>query len=136
MLGDKIGEFSGGPGTSRVLPGDDHRYVKLEISFQDQGTLLGGGGVNMGTITLFERVPGQIYSEGRGIFQGGNGGVIWNCIGVGTMSGEGMAGQARVAVAFQAPTEGPLARLNGVLGVLEQTVAADGSTKTTVWEWK
>lgn len=42
----------------------------------------------------------------------------------------------RVALAFQSPNTGPLARLNGVLVVGEQEMLADGSVHTTLWEWK
>ncbi len=136
MLGDKIGEFTGKTTGTRVLPGDDFRYVKMEISWEEQGTILGLSGGNMGTITLWERVPGQVYSEGQGMCMTAEGGVIWNSMGVSHMTGEGMATSARFSVALQAPTTGPLARLSGVLGIGEQEIAADGSTKTTVWEWK
>ena len=41
MLGEKLGEEKGKVIGSRVLPGDDYRYVKLEVSFETAGTLLG-----------------------------------------------------------------------------------------------
>lgn len=136
MLGDKIAEFTGKTNGNRVIPGDDFRYVKMEISWEEQGAILGLPGGNMGTIQLWERVAGQIYSEGHGICMTAEGGVIWNSFAVSRMTGEGMASSARFSVAFQAPTAGPLARLNGVLGVGEQEIGADGSVRTTLWEWK
>jgi hypothetical protein len=92
---------------------------------------------NMGTVTIFERVPGQVYGEGQGIFMSATGeGAIWNGTSVAHMTGEGMAASVRFSIAFQAPATGPLARLNGVLGIGEQEIGADGSVHTTIWEWK
>ena len=136
MLGDKIGEFTGKVTGTRVIPGDDFRYVKMESSWEEQGAVLGVPGANMGTVTIFERVPGQIYGESQGICMTAEGGVIWNSFAVSRMTGEGMASSVRFSVAFQAPATGTLARLNGILGVGEQEIGADGSTKTTIWEWK
>src|SRR5438477_12737258 len=68
MLGDKIGDEKGKTTSRRILPGDDYRYVKMEVSFEGQGSTYGFQGMNMGTYTVFERIPGQLYGEGRGIF--------------------------------------------------------------------
>jgi hypothetical protein len=81
-------------------------------------------------------VPGQLFSEGQGISGGEGGGAIWNGFGVSTMTGEGMATSTRFSVAFQAPQEGPLSRLNGVLVIGEQESDNDGNIRTTLWEWK
>ena len=67
MLGEQIAEESGRVTGRRILPGDDYRYVKMEISFESTLTVLGMRGMNMGTYTVYERVPGQIYAEGQGI---------------------------------------------------------------------
>ena len=136
MLGDKIGEFTGKVTGTRVLPGDDYRYVKMEISWQESGTMLGAPAQNMGTIEIFERIPGQIYATGQGIAFSAAGGAIWNSHGISHQTGEGMATSARFSVAVQAPTEGPLSRLNGVLVIGEQEVDAEGNVRTTLWEWK
>jgi len=137
MLGDKLGETTGKITGYRVLPGDDYRYVKLEVSFQEAGKLLGIDTVNMGTYTVFERVPGQIYGEGQGILQTADGeGAIWKGHGVGKGTGEGMAMSIRFSVAYQAGTSGKLARLNEVLVIGEHEVDENGNTKTTIWEWK
>ena len=62
--------------------GDDYRYVKMEISFEEKGMLLGQPGLVMDTFTAFEQVPGQIYSEGQGMFMLEAGeGAIFNCHG-------------------------------------------------------
>jgi hypothetical protein len=93
-------------------------------------------GQDTGTVTIWERVPGQVYAQGQGIFMGEAGGTIWNGMAIQRMSGEGMGGSIRSVSAYQAPAEGPLSRLNGVLVLSETEMAADGTTKTTMWEWE
>lgn len=137
MLGDKIGEATGRVTGTRMLPGEDYRYLKMEVSFQESGKLLGVDATDMGTYTIFERVPGQLYGEGQGINMTADGqGAIWNGHGIGQMTGKGMGTSFRFSLAFQAPPTGPLARLNGCLVIGEHEVDDAGNTSTTVWEWK
>ncbi|MBI4312330.1 MAG: hypothetical protein HY681_11195 [Chloroflexi bacterium] len=136
MLGDKIGEERGRVTTTRVIPGEDYRYVKMEMTFQASGTFLGQQSMDMGTFTAFERVPGQLYGEGRGIIMLSSGeSAIWNGHGVARMTGEGMAMSFRASVAYQAG-QGKLERLNHVLGVVEFDVDAENNTVGRIWEWK
>jgi hypothetical protein len=137
MLGEKVGEFSGRVAGMRVLPGDDFHYVKMEFSYQLSGTLLGEAAQDMATVEVYERVPGaQTFSTGRGLIGSASGGVIYELHGVSTMNGEGMATHAVFSAAVQAPTEGPLARLNRVLLMGEQEIDAEGNITTTLYEWK
>ena len=137
MLGEKIGESAGKVTGMRMLPGDDYRYLKMEVTIQETGRLFGMDGSNMGTYTAFERVPGQIYGEGQGIVMTADGeSAIWNGHGVGRMTGEGMGMSFRFSVAYQAGSSGNLSRLNSVLVIGEHEVDADGNTKTTSWEWQ
>ena len=134
VLGEKIGEFSGPAGTSRVLRGDDYRYVKIEQSWQHTGTLLGMDATNMATITSWERVPGQGYAEGQGIIMTTDGeGAIYETTGIATFSAEGRM-SIRFSATFQA--SGNLAPLNGYLVIGEAEADADGNQTTTLWEWK
>jgi len=137
MLGDQIGELSGRVTGTRVLPGDDYRYVKMEVSFQQSGQVCGAQSEDYGTITVFERVPGQLYGEGQGFLGTADGeGAIWNGHGVGKMAGQGMAMSFRFSIAYQAGESGKLARLKDVLVIGEHEVDASGNTKTRLWEWK
>jgi hypothetical protein len=137
MLGEQISETAGKVTGTRMLPGDDYRYLKMEVTIQEAGRIFGIDGSNMGTYTAFERVPGQIYGEGQGIIMTSSGeSAIWRGHGVGRMTGEGMGMSFRYSVAYQAPTSGQLSRLNGVLVIGEHEIDADGNTKTTAWEWK
>ena len=137
MLGDKIGEFSGRVTGTRVLPGDDYRYVKMEISYQQSGKAFGVDATDVGTYTVFERVPGQLYGEGQG-FLGSSGGegAIWNGHGVGKMAGQGMSMSFRFSIAYQAGGSGKLSRLKDVLVIGEHEADDAGNVKTTLWEWK
>jgi len=137
VLGEKIAEFAGRQAGFRVVPGDDYRYVKMEVTFEQQGTVLGMPAFDQGTFTAYERNGGQIYAQGQGIVMTESGeSAIWNGHGVGRPSGEGMGMSIRFSIAFQAPVEGGLAPLNGYLVVGEFEQGADQSTKTTAWEWK
>jgi len=136
MLGEKIGELTGRVIGTRVLPGDDYRYMKMEVTVQQSGQVYGQEGTDIGTYTIFERVPGQIYGEGQGMLSTSSAGAIWNGHGVGRATGEGMATSIRFSIAFQAGSDGPLARLNQVLVIGEHDVDSQGNTKTTFWEWK
>lgn len=136
MLGNKVWEGTGRTTGNRVLPGDDFRYVKLEISFEGMGKMLGMDASNMGTLTAFERVAGQMYAQGQGILMTTDGqSAIWNGQGVGHPTGDGMGISFRYAVAFQADPGGPLAALNGSLFVGEYESAADGTWTDALWEW-
>lgn len=137
MLGEQIWDGSGQTIGTRVLPGDDHRYVKLEVSVDGAGKIYGVDASNTGTFTAFERVSGQMYAEGQGIILTAEGeSAIWNGHGVGHPTGDGMGMSIRYAVAFQASPDGKLAALNGVLGVGEFESSADGSWTDANWEWK
>jgi hypothetical protein len=134
MLGNKIGEETGRVTGRRVLAGDDPRYVKMEISFEANATILGHEGQDIGTYTIFERVPGQMYGEGQGIFMSADGeSAIWNGSGVGHSTEDGTIMFA-AAVSFQASEK--LSSLNAVLGMVEHSLDMEGNAKSTIHEWK
>lgn len=135
MLGDKLGETTGRVTGTRVLPGDDYRYVKMEVTIRENGQLCGVNTTDIGTYTVFERVPGQLYGQGQGIFETEGEGAIWNGHGISKMGG-GMEMSFRFSIAVQAGSTGKFARLKDVLVIGEHEVDGDGNTKTTFWEWK
>ncbi|MSP22618.1 MAG: hypothetical protein EXR66_06320 [Dehalococcoidia bacterium] len=59
VLGDKIWEATGKVMGSRVLPGDDYRYVKVETSIEHAGKLLGkdGGGMTRRYSVAYQAGP-------------------------------------------------------------------------------
>ena len=135
MLGNKLGEEHGKVTSRRILPGEDYRYVKMEISFESQGHFFGVDTTHMGTFTAFERIPGQIYGEGNGIWMTADGeGAIWNGHGIGTAMPDGSIKFA-ASLCFQSG-EGKLAPLSKCLILIEQTTAADGTVSSVAYEWK
>ncbi|MSQ27456.1 MAG: hypothetical protein EXR51_04890 [Dehalococcoidia bacterium] len=62
--------------------------------------------------------------------------VIWNGAGVGAPTGQGMGVRFAAAITYQADPKGKLARLNGVVGMVEYIENADGTVTSTVTEWK
>ncbi|MCK9517762.1 MAG: hypothetical protein M0R74_01865 [Dehalococcoidia bacterium] len=137
MLGEQIGQMQGKVVGRRVLPGEDYRYVKMEVTVEENGELYGSPVTEAGTYVVFERVPEQLYGTGQGVIGLASGeGAIWNGHGVGTMTGEGMSMKMRFSIAVQAPKEGKLAPLNQVLVVGEHDVDDEGNTQTRMWEWK
>lgn len=137
VLAEQVWQGSGRTTGTRLLPGDDYRYIKMEVSFEGTGKLLGGDATNMGTFTTFERVPGQMYAEGQGMLMTVDGeGAIWNGHAVGHPTGDGMGMSFRYSVAYQASTTGKLASLNGALGIGEFESKADGSWSDAGWLWR
>ena len=136
MLGDKIGEERGKVTSRRALKSGDPHYLKLEISFESQGTIYGTPCMGIGTYEVFERVSGQLYGVGQGMIRTQDGeGAIWNGHGVGTPTPDGGVKFAASA-AFQASAQGKLSRLNQVLVLVQHTASGDGSVKATFTEWK
>jgi hypothetical protein len=137
MLGEQIGELTGKTTGMRVLPGDDYRYHKIEVSWELSGTVFGMPANDIGTMMAFERIPGQMFAEGRRGMLGteAGDGAIYSGSGVGA-PGPGMSITLRLAVTFQAGGDGPLGRLNSVVGVGELDSDADGNVTLRMWEWK
>jgi hypothetical protein len=136
MLGEQIGDLTGKVTGTRVLPGEDYRYVKMEASIQQSGQVCGVQAMDIATYTVFERVPGQLYGEGQGITEGDGEGAIWKGHGIGKMAGRGMAMSFRFSIAYQAGATGKLSRLKDVLVIGEHEVDETGNTRTKFWEWK
>jgi hypothetical protein len=135
MMGDKIGEETGKVTGRRALKGDDPRYLKMEVSFETQATIYGIAGMQMGTYEVMERIPGQLYGEGQGIFMGmGGESAIWNGAGVGRMD-EGGSMHFAAAVSFQTNSD-KLMKLNGCLAMVEHTTDMEGNAKSVLYEWK
>jgi hypothetical protein len=136
IMGDRIGEESGKVIGTRILPSEGGRPAKMEVTIQTQATYLGHKGTDVGTYVAYERIPGQIYGEGQGVFRTDEGeGVTWNGMGVGTPTGEGMGMKWSAAVTYQTNSK-KLARLNGIVGMVEHETDAQGNAKVTAWEWK
>jgi hypothetical protein len=99
------------------------------------GVTLGMPMANTGTYTAVMRPDGTLYGEGQGIAMSPDSdAVTWVGHGIGMLK-TGGAVSYRGALYYQT-TSAKLARLNGVVGVFEYDVDAEGNTRGQIWEWK
>jgi hypothetical protein len=132
MLGDLISDGKGKRIVRRVVSSDP---VKVEVSFEETGTLLGYPSSGFGTYWAVMQENGAIYGEGAGVMATADGDVAsWKASARGKI-GPGGAVSYRGAIFFQTKSE-KLARLNGAPGVFEHESSADGVTDSKIWEWK
>jgi hypothetical protein len=135
MLGNKVGEASGKITGLRVLP-PDAQGIKVEVSFQGAGTILGMPMTDSATYCQTIRPGGALYGEGRVLFMTGEGDVaLWVGFGVGAPTGPSPASKLAVCGSFQIAT-GKLAPLAAVAVVSEFEVHEDGTYQYETWEWK
>ncbi len=135
MLGNQIGEETGQITGLRVLPDDVHGR-RVEVSFQQHGTLLGAQVTDNGTYTSVTRPDGSLFGEGQGVTLTEDGEVAaWRGQGVGRLTGHGMAVTYRGAIFYQT-TSDRLARLNGMAVVFEYETDDSGKASTKAYEWK
>lgn len=129
MLGEVIGELRGRRTARRVLSIDSG--FKVEVSFEDQGKLMGLEGGNVGTYLAVPRADGTLCGEGQGVFITADGETAtWKGIGTGRFTGGG-AVSYRDALTYNT-TSKKLAQLNTFAGVFEFEVDADGNTKSKI----
>jgi hypothetical protein len=132
MLGDLIGETTGKRIVRRVLSSDP---LKVEVSFEENGNMLGTAVNGFGTYSSVVRADGAIYGDGAGAMTTADGELIsWKGSGIGKF-GPGGAVSYRGILYYRTASQ-KLARLNSVGGVFEYEVAPDGKTHTKIWEWK
>ena len=116
----------------RLLSSD---VLKVEVSSEDTGTMLGVATNGMGTYTSDVRSDGSLYGEGQGAMITADGEPI-------TLRGSGagklLAGGAvsYCGILYYRTPSQKLSRLNYACGVFEYEVDAAGSTISKVWEWK
>jgi hypothetical protein len=132
MLGEVIGETRGKRIVRRMLSSNP---VKVEVTFEDSGKMLGIDVNGFGTYNSEVRADGSIYGEGEGAYVTADGEMLsWKGSGLGKF-GERGAVSYRGILYYRTPSQ-KLARLNTVCGVFEYEVDADGETHTKIWEWK
>jgi hypothetical protein len=132
MLGELISETRGKRIVRRVLSSTP---LKVEVSFEDEGKMLGVSVNGFGTYTSEVRSDGSIYGLGSGVYASAEGDFLaWEGSGLGKF-GEGGAVSYR-GILYYRTTSAKLAKLNSVAGVFEYEVDSKGTTHSKVWEWK
>lgn len=132
MSGDLISEAHGKRVLRRTLSSEP---LKVEVSFEDIGNILGVDYSGFGTYCSEVRSDGTLYGEGDGAYMTGDGEIVsWRGSGLGRVK-EGGAVSYRGVLYFRTPSQ-KMARLNAVTGVFEYEVDAEGITHQKTWEWK
>ena len=135
MLGEKIGSEQGKVTGRRALKGDaDYRFLRMEVTVETECTILGVQGMNIGTYTIAERGPGQVYGEGQGMFMSASGeGAIWNGHGVARMDDTG-AMHIAASIVFQTTSE-KLASLNSMVVLVEHHADMQNNASSDLFAW-
>ena len=132
MLGNIVGQTTGKRIVRRVL---SVKPPTVEVTFEDQGAMLGVEAHGMGTYTSEVRADGTLFGEGQGAYMSAGGDMLaWKGWGLGKF-GAGGSVSYRGILFFQS-TSPKWAPLNTVACVFEYEVDADGGTVAKVWEWK
>jgi hypothetical protein len=133
MLGEQIGEEKGRVTARRVLSVDG--AIKVEVSLEGTGKLLGVEGRSIITYCAAIRPDGSLYGEAQGLIMGKGGErASFKAQGVGKLL-DGGAVSYRGAQYYYSDTP-KLSRLNSIAAVFEYEADADGNTKSKTWEWK
>jgi hypothetical protein len=134
MLGERLGESAGKITGTRVLPSEGGR-IKVEVSFQGQGQILGRPITDVGTYWQTVRPGGTLRGEGHLLMFTEDGAVLdWMGGGIGRPTGAGYKASYGVYGYFDSAPE-TLDRLLGVVTAIEYEVEEDGAYRWTMWEW-
>jgi hypothetical protein len=132
MLGEQIGESKGRRLLRRVISSDP---MKVEVTFEDSGTMLGVKTSGFGTYVAELRPDGTTFGNGEGGMLTDDGEVIaWKGSGLGHLKAGGAVSYR--GILYYRTASAKLAALNSAPGVFEYEVAADGTTEAKVWAWK
>jgi len=132
MLGELLGESTGKRIVRRVLSSDP---VKVEVSFEDSGTMLGVATSGFGTYQASAQPDGSVHGEGEGLMMTADGDAIsWKGSAAGKI-GPGGSLSYRGMLFYRTASQ-KLARLNNACGAFEYEVDPAGNSKAKVWEWK
>jgi len=132
MLGNQIGEMKGKRSARRVLSTNPPR---VEVSFEDAGTLLGIAATGMGTYESEMQPDGTLFGQGQGItFSAEGDAVTWKGSAVGKLGAGGTVSYR--GMLFFRSASAKFAALNSVGGAFEYEVDAEGNGLAKMWEWK
>lgn len=132
MLGELFGESTGKRILRRVVSSEP---LTAEVSFEDNGKMLGVNTNGFGTYVAVVHADGMMFGEGQGVLITQDGEMVtWKGSGLGKFK-EGGAVSYR-GILYYHTTSTKLARLNQAPGVFEYEVDTEGKTHTKIWEWK
>jgi hypothetical protein len=132
MLGSQIEEGHGKRTGRRVIATEPD--LKIEATAEETQKLLGIEGVTLVTYTASIKPDGSLHGEGEGVFLSPQGDrVTWRGIGVGRLT-EGGAVHYCGSLSFTT-TSHKLVKLNGISGVFQWEIDAEGNTHSKIWEY-
>jgi hypothetical protein len=132
MLGELIGEARGKRTGRRVV--QTRAGMRVEISFEDTGKMLGLDTSGFGTYSAELRPDGTFHGEGQGILTTKTGETAkWRGMGVGHRTGNAVSWRGALSYYSASPT---LSRLNGIAVIFEFEGDEPGNTRSKFWEWK
>jgi hypothetical protein len=131
MLGAQIEEGRGKRTARRVIATEPN--LQLEASVEETATFLGVQGMSIITYRAHTKPDGSLSGEGDGVFASAQGEIVtWKGIGVGRLSEDGSI-QYCGALSFTTTSQ-KLAKLNGISGVFQWEIDAQGNTHSKIWE--
>jgi len=133
MLGELIYEEKGTTTGVRVLE-SENGSVKVEVSIQTEGKILGVGETCLWSYWSETRSDGSIHGQGKGFMKTKDGALI-NLVGSGVGKAVGDGFGYRGTIYFHTSAE-KYSHLNTIAGAMEYDVDGAGNTVTKVWEWK
>lgn len=132
MLGELLGESKGKRIVRRVVSSDP---MRVEVTFEDEGKMLGVATTGFATYTADVCPDGSLYGEGEGGIITKDGEMVaWKGSGLGKLKEKG-AVSYRGILYFRTASE-KLKKLNTTPGVFEFEVDGEARMHTKIWEWK
>ncbi len=132
MLGPQIEEGQGKRTGRRIIATEPE--PKFEATAEETQKLLGVEGMTIITYTASIKPDGSLHGEGEGVFLSPQGDrVTWKGIGVGRLT-EGGAIHYCGSLSFTTTSQ-KLAKLNGISGVFQWEIDAQGNTHSKIWEY-
>jgi hypothetical protein len=131
MLGAQIEEGRGKRTGRRVISTDP--VFAVEATVEEAARFLGVEGLSIITYRAHPKPDGSLEGEGGGVFSSPQGEMVtWKGIGVGRF-GEGGSIQYCGSLSFTTTSQ-KLAALNGISGVFQWEIDAQGNTHSKIWE--
>ena len=135
MLGELVCDFKGRLTCRRILPHQDGG-MKMELSMEETGKILGVEVMDMTTFETTMKPGGIMFGIGQGVTMGKGGEMaLYHANGVGKKTGKGSASSFR-GVLYLTTQSPKWASLNGTALVFEYEADENGNTRVQAWEWK
>jgi len=132
MLGPQIEEGHGKRTGRRIIATEPD--LKVEATAEETQKLLGIEGLAVITYTSSIKPDGSLHGEGEGVFLSPQGDrVTWRGVGVGRLI-EGGAVHYCGSLSYTTTSQ-KLAKLNGISGVFQWEIDAQGNTHSKIWEY-